>query len=180
MRLEYLLNSIYDTLDKECYLAALSLTLIIPDIWAKNDYPELYKSKGGNGLAYAKWYDEKIAKSEGSSLGSDIKLSLDGWSCWKLRCGLLHNWLIDVDKNLDDELFNYKFKFTITKNRISTGSIIDGENGNKGHINISEDLARFCRNICSVFKHGYLEKSHIREEMEKGEFNFIEIKHYWI
>lgn len=176
---EKIVISIEEALNKECYLPALALTLVIPDICANLTYPEIYKKNEfyneytGQGAAYAKWFDEYIAKYEINPI-SGIG-SLDGRSCWKLRCGFLHSWEIDVDNVLSDENNDITFKFTVNKSNNRGSSVSYGKNGNKSFKHISEDLVTFCIKICSVFKHSYLDDKIIKEKLDQLPFNFIEI-----
>ena len=70
MKWEMFVEAIEDALDKECFLPALALTLVLPDICSEYEYPTIYKKKDeynghkGQGAAYAKWYDEYIYKYE--------------------------------------------------------------------------------------------------------------------
>ena len=182
MRLEKLITEIEVALEKECYLSALALALIIPDICAKVTYPEIYNTKGkdkGIGAAYAKWYDEYIGQYDISPL-TGIGL-LDGLSCWKLRCGFLHNWTIDLDEELSTDLNNVTFKIIVPgRSKISGSSVTysSGLNGNKGFRHIELDLKTFCKKICAVFQHSYLENSEIREKLyDDASFNFFEVNY---
>lgn len=71
-------------------MPALALSLVIPDICAKYDYPDIYNKKAeynghkGQGAAYAKWYDENIGNYDIDPI-TEIGL-IDGSGCWRLRC----------------------------------------------------------------------------------------------
>ena len=42
MRMDIIATAIEDAIEKRCFLPALSLSLVIPDICAKYDYPDIY------------------------------------------------------------------------------------------------------------------------------------------
>ena len=84
MRTERIAFAIEDAIEKRCFLPALALSLVIPDICAQYDYPDIYNKRGCKGKAYAKWYNENIGNCDIDPL-TGIGL-LDGRSCWKLRC----------------------------------------------------------------------------------------------
>ena len=101
MKLKQIADEITDAINKQCYLPALALTLVVPDICAKYYYPEIYNKKEeynghrGQGAAYAKWYDECIGKY---NVDPETQIGLlDGRSCWRLRCDLLHEGSIELD-----------------------------------------------------------------------------------
>lgn len=54
-----IIDEINISLENGCYMAALSLALILPDICAKAEYPDL-----GNKRRYIAWYDEYIGQYE--------------------------------------------------------------------------------------------------------------------
>ena len=56
-------EEVQKALSAECYLAALTLVLTIPDAFAKLETPKR-KRLGGIGQYYAKWYNDNIFKYE--------------------------------------------------------------------------------------------------------------------
>lgn len=119
MRMDRIATAIEDAIDKKCFLPALALSLVIPDICAKYDYPDIYKKKAeykghkGQGAAYAKWYDECIAKADIDPItGTGL---IDGKSCWKLRCDFLHSGTVDLDNFMSDNDKHITFKLTSSK-----------------------------------------------------------------
>jgi len=45
MRVDRLAKAIEDAIEKKCFLQALALSLVIPDICAKYDYSDIYNRK---------------------------------------------------------------------------------------------------------------------------------------
>lgn len=185
MRFDEIVYAIEEALKKECYLPALALALVIPDICAKYDYPEIYngssKENRGNGTAYAKWYDEKIRYYEfpnayhGSLMirkddkdNPKRKMSeLTGSQCWKLRCELLHGLYIDLDKKIsDDNKVTTYFNFIVSKNSTYfSGGVSYSQSGQTVCVDVN--LPVFIENILFVFKQDYLSDHSFLEKAEK-------------
>lgn len=186
MDMEKIVASIEEALDKGCFLPALALTLTIPDICAQLDYPEIYHKKEeydghwGQGGAYAKWYDENIAKYETTGR-NDFKDHINGRHCWKLRCGFLHNGEIDLDKCMRVE--NEEVKFTFISSEVSSYWTMGGissishtkVNGKKSITHIELDIVNFCSKILAVFKYSYLSNDAILKKLEQKQLHFIEL-----
>lgn len=171
-------GSIEDAINKKCYLPALAMTLIIPDVCAHFCYPEIYNGKkngNGEGAAYEKWYDEYIGKYE---MPKDIpddeskiifdKTKFTGRYCWKLRCSFLHNASIDIDKcfNSNDDEDDIEFLFSVSKYSGSIASEVSYYKELKKII-IKMDIVTFCYKILSVFKNSYLNNKDFLQWLEK-------------
>ena len=116
MRMDRIAVAIEEAIEKRCFLPALALSLVIPDICAKYDYPDIYNSHAeynghkGQGAAYAKWYDENIGNYDIDPL---TKIGLfDGRSCWKLRCQFLHSGSVELDEFMSINGKHIIFKLT--------------------------------------------------------------------
>ena len=72
--MENLIQEIEDCRGKNCYLAALSLALIIPNVCAS------YGKGGSNGIEYAAWCKKWL----------DPFWELDGNLVYSIRCAILH------------------------------------------------------------------------------------------
>ncbi len=102
-----LIKEAKDAMGNSLFRAALALTLILPDICAQIEYPEIYKKKGGgNAKAYKLWWDEKIGKYEDYGHGMPY---MDGEAAWQLRCAVLHNGHSEISKKV-----KYTFNITAT------------------------------------------------------------------
>ncbi|AQS61808.1 hypothetical protein AGRHK599_LOCUS1188 [Rhizobium rhizogenes] len=77
--MEDFINAIEDAIRQENWLAALSLSLLMPDICGRIDEP----SNKNSGDRYAKWFDAwfKIEKTNHTLAGED---------CYALRCAITH------------------------------------------------------------------------------------------
>ena len=194
MKWEMFVNSIEDAIEKECFIPALALTLVIPDVCAKFEYPQEYKKS--NSKTYIKWYNEYVYKYElvdFSKTNLDTKqleeakefqdkTTLTGKYCWKLRCGLLHNGTLDIDdiwcnKN-NQEIVD--FKFTVSKGTKygHAGSVCISTNScnTKKRIEIELDLVTFCKKILTIFENNYLIDDNFIKKTENESLKFFDLR----
>lgn len=92
------LQEIKQCLDAGMLQQALTLTLSIPDICGRIEYPDMQEDK--NGTRYAKWFDENIDAYNVGESGKDGKHfdCFNGYMCYLLRCRMLHG----EPKNIED------------------------------------------------------------------------------
>lgn len=188
MQLEIIINSIEDAIKKQCFLPALALTLVIPDICAQFEYRDLHKKSQGK--AYAKWYDKNIAeydlpdyshleldeqdKKEFSDLANTTALS--GKNLWYLRCSFLHEASIDLNAKMSHN--GKKVCFNLTSSKYSGCNILLGaascawKNDDAYYVNI--DIAQFCGKILAVLKNSYLTNPKFVEFTDKKNLNYKE------
>lgn len=150
-------------LDNECYIAALTSALILPDICGKAEYPNEKTS-----LRYKKWYYEWIGQYEKCPDDEDDMPYLSGELIYSLRCSLLHEGNPDVDLNKNNLT---SFKLLITDNYMSGGSatIYHDSNGNHGR-----EIEIGIKNLC--FKLCRLAKVYYEENKDKFNFNYTLVK----
>lgn len=182
MRMDKIAIAIEDAIEKRCFLPALALSLVIPDICTQYDYPEIYKGKEayhghkGQGAAYAKWYDENIGNYDIDPLtGIGI---LDGRSFWKLRCEFLHSGSIDLDDFMSTDDKNVTFKlissqYSNLKYTIGgCSSIMYSEDKKDQEIEL--DIVNLCGKILAVLRHRYLNNKSFIRITESEALNYIE------
>lgn len=182
MRMDKIVDAIEDAIEKRCFLPALALSLVIPDICAEYDYPEIYNKKAeyngrkGQGAAYSKWYDENIGNYDIDPLtGMGL---LDGRSCWKLRCELLHNGSIDLDDFMSVDDKHITFKLTSSQYSDLKGTI-GGCSGvkyseDKTNRDIELDIVNLCGKILAVLRYSYLTDDNFIKATENKALNYIE------
>lgn len=91
-----MVNDINIALECGAYFSALSLTLTVPDVCGKAEYPNLKV-----GEHYIKWYDEYIGKYETHDGNTNPYLS--GEVVYSLRNAYLHQATPNIDKaNIKD------------------------------------------------------------------------------
>lgn len=183
MRMDIIATAIENAIEKRCFLPALALSLVIPDICAEYDYPEIYNKKAeyngrkGHGAAYSKWYDENIGNYDiDPTTGIGL---IDGKTCWKLRCEFLHSGSIDLDDfmSIDDKCITFK----IVSSEFSTDikHFIGGCSGvsyseDRKKMDIEIDVGNFCGKILAVFRHSYLSDDNFIKTTENKALNYIE------
>lgn len=109
--LHHLLREINLCLDNECYFAALSSALILPDICG-----DIFKHKHPDkitGRAYDDWCNIWLRPYLPSLSSWQFEKSPWGTIIYKLRCGILHNGEIDVCGKDYQWLKLVKFNFYI-------------------------------------------------------------------
>lgn len=175
MKMDIIATAIEDAIEKRCFLPALALSLVIPDVCAQYDYPELYKQRGGNGKAYAKWYDENIGNYD---INPTTGIGLfNGKSCWKLRCEFLHSGSIDLDDfmSIDDKHITFKLissQYSDLKYMIGGFSnIIYSEDKRNQYIEL--DIVNLCGKILAVLRHSYLTDDNFIKATENRALNYI-------
>lgn len=174
MRMDIIATSIEDAIKKRCFLPALALSLVIPDVCAQYDYPEIYKD--GNGKAYAKWYDENIGNYDiDPTTGIGL---IDGRSCWKLRCEFLHSGSIDLDNFMSKD--NKHITFKLTSSQYSNlkwtiggcSGVMYSEYENNQDIEL--DVVSLCGKILAVLRHSYLTDDNFIKATENKSLNYKE------
>ncbi len=100
-------------MNNNCFLAAFSTALTIPDICGQAEYGEIYNKttypKGFVRKRYVTWFDEYIGKYEKSpttqkEFEEDFPY-MNGEVVWNLRNNALHSASFDIGKNLDIQEF---------------------------------------------------------------------------
>lgn len=198
MRIDKIIQSINDALEKHCYLPALVMTLILPDICAQYEYPRIYKKKesyenhSGQGAAYAKWYDENIRAYEIPTFPETDFLTREigeqhnvlnqvepkGRDIWKLRCGLFHDGSIDLDDLMSDKK-EIKIRFVLSahpNSGIRGGGMVYYQEAKI--VDIDLDVATFCKKILSVLEYTYLNDNRFIKWQNEKKLNFINWNDY--
>lgn len=181
MRIDKIAIAIKDAIEKRCFLPALALSLVIPDICAQYDYPEIYNRQAeynghkGQGAAYAKWYDENIGNYDIDPL-TGIGL-LDGKGCWKLRCEFLHSGSIDLDSVMSSDSRHITFKLISSKDsnlKLTLGGVSRvSYSRDMNNQYIEMDIVNFCGQILEVLKHSYLTNEKFISETNNLALNYV-------
>lgn len=183
MQVDKFVCEIEDAIEKRCFLPALALTLVLPDICAQYDYPELYNKKteykghSGQGAAYAKWYDVNIGKYDADPR-TGITL-LDGKACWKLRCQFLHSGSIDLDGFMSNDDQHIEFNLIASETSAIYCGIIGGCSSiqydeDMKNLQIELDIVNFCGKILEVVKNSYLTDDEFVKKTDRQVLSYIE------
>ena len=163
--LKRIINDIQRCLENECFIAALSLALTIPDVCGKAEYPSV-----GNTERYIKWYNEHIGVYEKPSdpYGSDMPYT-SGEIIYNLRNSMLHQGTpsVDVSKVKEERCKVDKFVLAISSECDSGMSCVSYAGNNTIiHRSLTVNIVNLCKKICAV-ANGYY-----KENADK--FNFFE------
>lgn len=111
--LQRLIDDMNNALSANCYLAALSIALMLPDICGKAEYPDLKV-----GERYKAWYDEFVGKYEippvPDGWPDDTKMPyLSGEVVYSLRNSFLHQGTPNIEPEKIKEEENKIDKFAL-------------------------------------------------------------------
>ncbi len=109
-----LIEEINKALKNKCWLAALSLSLSIPDICGEIEHPEI-TGRGAIGRRYEMWYSIYIEKYYKLN---DFVL-FNGKQCYALRCKFFHSGNNRIDSNLLN-IFQFSFPNSDENNAINS------------------------------------------------------------
>ena len=152
-------------LEHECFIAALSLALTLPDICGKAEFPCDSVTK-----RYIQWYNEHIGQYEIPNLkGADDMPYPSGEVVYNLRNSMLHQGTPNVDaKQIKQESCKVDH-FTLLIADVSDGggsSVSVKGNGDYTNRSLSVNAVNLCFKLCSVAKNYYNEN--------KEKFDFFE------
>lgn len=148
------LDEINQSLENECYIAALSLALTVPDICGKAEYPEWSGNRDVKNR-YVSWYQKYIGKFEkpSSPYGADMPYA-NGDIIYCLRCSLLHQGNPNIDDSLktnEEQCRVDKFILSINDDFGGDISMVSYGSGMKiVHRELNVDIINFCKRIIRV------------------------------
>lgn len=162
--LNRIINEIYRSLENECFIAALSLALTIPDICGKVEYPtDSVTSR------YIQWYNKYIGQYEKPSgpYGSDMPY-LSGEIVFNLRNSMLHQGTPNVDTSRIKEQRCQVDQFVLSiTDRYDGGTRMvaysDGMQITKRKLTVN--IVNICHKLCRVASSYY--------EDNQDRFNFF-------
>lgn len=154
--MKHLIKEIESNIANQNNLSALSLTLILPDICGKISFPNDYV-----GERYKKWYDKYVYPFELSPIEDNPfnEWVPDGHIIYKLRCNLLHDGSLDVEKDVKQkkeigDSDNYKFILT---NNLTSINLVWEDKGKDPSVLVRIGVEDFCLKICAVAENLYNE-----------------------
>ena len=110
--IERLINDMNMALDHNCFLPALAIALMLPDICGKAAYPNKNVSE-----RYVQWYDENVGKYDRDPDDKNAP-HLDGKIIYNLRCEFLHAGNPNIDKDKAHKEGNHIDRFVLfTENK---------------------------------------------------------------
>lgn len=165
------MEEIKKCLDNQMWQAALSLSLTLPDICGKIEFPYMIKNgketESSNSYRYKEWfkkYTEKYFEYK-ENLTQDGQVYFNAEMCWSLRNVFLHS---GADK---DERTEYQFKLSV--NSVDSFEI----NNNSDVVNVTLDVKQLCQNIISSAKYFYNTWSD-KEDFNKLQCVWIDVNRF--
>lgn len=150
--LPLIINEIKENLIMDCYLGALALSLIIPDICGQIEFPQFKKKNGQRliGKQYETWFNKWIGQYEKNLNNRDGMPYMSGELIYALRCSFLHAGNDDVsDEYKDFTLNNFILKME-EKNEFDTyidSACIITDNDGEKYSYIRLDVRNICNKI---------------------------------
>lgn len=153
------ISEIRKAVDNKMFLAALSLSLTIPDICGK-----LEISTGTDKEKYINWFDNhmtsyypnEIIIEDNDEMGSGKKRALTGKRCYGLRCAVLHSGNEELTKDQMDldnsrEYTVAKFKLVLFDDPEDEILFLNGNSEEKLYeMEFYLNIRKFCERICQA------------------------------
>lgn len=170
--LQRLIDDMNKALDHDCFLPALAIALILPDICGKAKYPTEQSTK----KRYVDWYDECIGQHE-QCPGDEGKMAyLSGEVVYQLRCEFLHQGNPNIDKEkIKEECCKIDRLVILTEKKKEVNILFDesvvSENGLDG---LRREYCVGIRRLCSIISAGA--QDFYKESPDSFDFFHFEIK----
>lgn len=169
-----MLNKIEDikkALGNEAYLSALALTLTLPDICGRVEYPYEESTRKRYVAWFNKYAYDIYFKYDGDYKDNYVGTEFEGETCYLLRCKLLHEGHINIK---DDRIKITDFELSITStddNGIyaSRHGVTTLQDGSKNY-SVRLDVRDLCNKICRAAEQYYIANN------EKGGFTDYTVK----
>jgi hypothetical protein len=178
-------------LNNNSYLSALALSLTLPDICGKIEYPYFKYDNGRRnvGKQYAAWFDNWVNQYYADSTGwtNDYLKAKNpiftGEMCYSLRCSFLHDGNSDINDwgNKEDKDFHYLYEFRLAVGGADqTGLTWENTTNNNSKITktkkVRVNIDKLCEYICQSAEKYYREKGPILFKDHK--INFIDFNSF--
>ncbi|MBD8069281.1 hypothetical protein F7888_09825 [Bacillus sp. PS06] len=167
------IKDIHLALTKKSYLSALALSLTLPDICGKIEYPHFIDSKGNRkvGKQYATWFDNWVNQYFADNTGwtKDYTKAKNpyftGKMCYSLRCSFLHDGNSDIKNwgEKEDADFYYSYEFELAVGGAdSFGLSWASQASNNSKIMktkiVRVNIDKLCESICLAAENYYRKK----------------------
>lgn len=156
---------IHACLSSQCYIAALSLALTLPDICGKAEYPSDRTS-----TRYIEWVNRYIVDEEKPKTRYDEDMPyLSGEVVYNLRCSFLHSGNPNIDKTKIKEVRCQvdRFIIEIGESMFSReASVAYGNGGQICYRSCTVNVRQLCNELCRAAETYYLE--------HKDKFDFFD------
>ncbi len=163
--IDRIIEEIFVCLNSNCFLAALSTALTLPDICGKAEYGDIQTTK-----RYIKWFDKYIGDFENSSSQNADMPYLSGKIVYDLRNNALHAGTFSINGEKQD-IQNFELLVQEPNRAILSGSsaqiatYYDGDNVVRKERTLCINITDLILKLCVVAKSYYNEN--------KDKFKFI-------
>jgi hypothetical protein len=185
------INDIKLALNSNSYLSALALSLTLPDICGKIEYPH-YKYENGRrnvGKQYATWFDDWVNHyyADPSGWTNDYSKAKNpiftGEMCYSLRCSFLHDGNSDINYwgDKEDKDFNYIYEFRLAVGGADQNGV-SWENKTNNYSKVTKtkivtvNIDSLCKYICQSAEKYYRVKDPTLFKDHK--INFIDFNNF--
>lgn len=162
-----IIDEIKKSIDNECFIAALTLALTIPDICGKAEYPDVNITE-----RYIKWYNMYVGRYEkfSDSYGIDMPYS-SGELIYNLRNSLFHQGTPNIDVMRVKEERCKVDQFILTISDVTDSGMSRVSYGKESEITermLEINIVNLCSKLSATAKTYYLEN--------KEKFDFFQYK----
>ena len=150
--IDYYVNEIHTCLKNRCWFAALSLTLMLPDICGEAEYPNKHV-----GERYIRWYDSFVGNDMKQERMHEGQPFLSGEIVYNLRNTFLHPGKVQINPSKVKDTENQIDRFTLI---LGDGSVLHTMTltvnmGDVWYRDVNVDVSYLCTIICEAAKWYY-------------------------
>lgn len=165
-----IINEIKVCLNTNCFIAALTTVLTLPDICGKAEYGEWVNDQQGdkrvyNKMRYVKWYNQYVVEYEKNKFPFVKYEKISGELVYNLRNNVLHQATYDVDENKTKVQHFELLAQNINSSRLDSSSCTFVFRTNYNEIiDVKEvvviNITDFCLKMCVCAEKYYLVNKH--------------------
>ena len=158
----HIIEEVQKCIENECYIAALTLALTIPDICGKAEFPDI----NGTRERYIRWYDAHVGYTEYSY---SLSPYVSGEVVYSLRNMMLHQGTPNIEPGKINDARNKVDKFILTIAEAMDGgasSFVRDYDGTIKNRTLEINITNLCAKLCAVAKGHYA--------AQPDTFNFFE------
>jgi len=150
--IDYYVNEIHTCLKNRCWFAALSLTLMLPDICGEAEYPNRQV-----GERYISWYDTYVGNDMKQERMHEGQPYLSGEIVYNLRNTFFHQGKVKINPSKVKDSENQIDRFILV---LGDGSVLQTMTltvnmGDVWYRNVMVDVSFLCTTICDAAKWYY-------------------------
>lgn len=159
---QQIIESVQDSIIKECWIPALTTALTLPDIMGQIEFPGLVNKRGKRlvGDQYKSWFTKHVvhhfANEEGyDAEGNPVNPYFTADMCYQLRCSVLHQGNDNIEHEYNfandvDALYKYDFELRVNACNSYGASWVTPHTEEKvlKTVRVCIDIKTLCKAIC--------------------------------